>query len=65
MVKVISKEPHPSVIKQIICKNCGSTLEYTPSDVKQRSVSDYLGDIDIVKYINCPECNHEVQTQRF
>jgi DNA-directed RNA polymerase subunit RPC12/RpoP len=60
MVKVVSSEPHPSVVKQVVCRNCGTTLEYVPADRKQRQVSDYLGDKETVNYIVCPTCSHEV-----
>ena len=52
MVTVVSKQPHASVIKETICRNCGCTLQYVPRDIKERTVSDYLGDRDIIKYID-------------
>lgn len=56
-IKVIKTEPHNSVVKEHVCKHCGSTLQYTPVDVKERRVSDYLGDIDVFEFIVCPVCN--------
>jgi DNA-directed RNA polymerase subunit RPC12/RpoP len=60
MVKVISTEPHPTVVKQVVCRNCGATLEYVPADVKSHTYSDYGGGIDVTCYIKCPPCGHEV-----
>jgi uncharacterized protein with PIN domain len=65
MVTVVSKQPHASVIKETICRNCGCTLQYVPRDIKQRTVSDYLGDRDIIKYIECPECNDQVTVKGY
>ena len=65
MVTVVSKGPHQSVVKEIVCCHCGSTLEYVPRDVKQRTVSDYTGDREIVYYIECPECNEQVTVRSY
>jgi uncharacterized protein with PIN domain len=65
MVTVVSRTPHQSVVKETICKNCGSTLQYVPRDIKERTVSDYLGDRDIIKYIECPECNDHVTVKGY
>lgn len=65
MVTVVSRTPHQSVVKETVCRNCGSTLQYVPRDIKQRTVSDYLGDRDIVKYIECPECNEQVTVKGY
>jgi DNA-directed RNA polymerase subunit RPC12/RpoP len=65
MVTVVSTQPHHSVVKQVICGNCGSTLEYVPRDIKSRTVSDYTGDRDTVYYIQCPECNDKVTVKRY
>ena len=56
MVKVISIEPHPDVVKQVVCKNCGSTLEYTPQDIFVKTWVDYGGDTNKTQYIECPTC---------
>lgn len=64
MVTVVSTQPHPSVVKEIICRNCGSTLQYVPRDVKEKYVSDYTGDKDLVRYIECPTCSHHVGIYR-
>jgi DNA-directed RNA polymerase subunit RPC12/RpoP len=60
MIKVISTVPHPNVVKQTVCKKCGSTLEYTPNDVSKSRWTDYSGDINITSYIVCPNCTKEV-----
>lgn len=61
MVTVVKTEPHPSVVKEAICRNCGATLNYVPADVKSRTYKDYGGGSDTVKSIQCPACKHEVE----
>jgi ribosomal protein S27E len=60
MVTVVKTEPHSSVVKEVICKNCGATLQYTPVDVKEDYSTDYTGGRDYFKYINCPPCGKKV-----
>jgi DNA-directed RNA polymerase subunit RPC12/RpoP len=60
MVNIVSRVPHPSVVKEVICRNCGSTLTYTPVDIKQIKVSDYGGGVDVEHVIECPVCNHKI-----
>lgn len=60
MVRVVKQEPHTSVVKETICRNCGATLEYVPADIQKRVESDYTGGKDTVHYIVCPPCgNHQ------
>ena len=63
MVRVVSTTPHASVVKEVICRNCGATLEYVPADIQERTVSDYTGDKDVIRYIVCPPCGSQ-QTVR-
>ena len=60
MVTVVKTEPHPSVVKETICRNCGVTLNYVPADAKVRTYKDYSGTSDTEKTIQCPACHHEV-----
>lgn len=64
MVKIIDDNPHKSVVKQVICRNCGCTLEYVPNDIKIFTSTDYVGGTDVVKYIECPSCKAEVVVAR-
>lgn len=59
MVTVVSTEPHHSVVKETVCRNCGATLRYVPNDIQQKTVGDYTGDRDIVYYIICPNCGKQ------
>jgi len=59
MVRVVKTEPHPSVVKEVICRNCGATLEYVPADIQKRIVSDYTGGKDTYHYITCPPCGNQ------
>jgi uncharacterized protein with PIN domain len=61
MVRIVKVEPHPTVLKEVICKGCGATLEYVPNEVQNRTWVDYSGDGNYVEYITCPNCNKEVK----
>lgn len=65
MVTVVSKPPHRSVVKEVVCRNCGCTLEYVPRDVKERVEVDYGGGRDVYHYIDCPECSNQVTVSRY
>lgn len=65
MVTVVSKVPHPSVVREVICKHCGSTLQYVPRDIKEYNASDYTGGRDISYYIQCPTCENKVWVNRY
>ena len=60
MVTVVSRQPHQSVVKEIVCKSCGCTLQYVPRDVKERIEHDYGGGSERIRYIECPECVEQV-----
>lgn len=60
MVTVVSTVPHHSVVKEVICKNCGATLQYVPKDVVSKSVTDYGGGSDTYHHIVCPPCGSAV-----
>lgn len=61
MVQVVNATPHPSVVKEVICHNCGVTLSYVPADKIKKSISDYLGERDYYYVIECPACKHELK----
>ena len=57
MVRIIDPKPQPNIAKQVACTNCGALLEYVPKDIKRGAFNrDYLGDADILSYIDCPNC---------
>ena len=60
MITVVNSVPDASVVKRVICRNCGSTLEYTPHDVTKEVRTDYGGGKDTYKFITCPTCNKAV-----
>jgi len=64
-MRVISRDPHPSVVKEKICTNCGVTLEYVPADIQTKIVSDYTGSKDSYSYITCPECKQDLSVIRY
>ncbi len=59
-VKVIKVGADPSVVKQVICRQCGATLEYVPIDVKKYEGRDYSGGPDGHTWIDCPNCSNKV-----
>lgn len=59
-VKIIEEKPDQSVVKQVVCKNCGVKLEYVPMDIENHSAKDYGGGTDTYYYINCPKCQNHV-----
>lgn len=63
MVEIINKEPHKSVVKEAICRNCGVTLAYVPADIKRDYESDYTGDKDYFNCISCPNCNKIIKVK--
>lgn len=65
MVKVLSTTPHPSVVKEVVCRNCGATLEYVPNDIQEYKSYDYTGDYDTYKYVKCPPCGNKVHVTRY
>jgi uncharacterized protein with PIN domain len=60
MVRIVELKPDPSVVKQVVCKNCGAKLEYVPADIHSEYVRDYGGVGEMQNWITCPNCNHAV-----
>lgn len=60
MVRIVDEQPDPSIVKRVVCGNCGRKLEYVPNDVQRDYTSDYTGCKDYYNFIRCPGCNHEV-----
>ena len=58
-MKVVDSNPHPSVIKYVVCKNCGATLECVPNDIKRKIVTDYAGGKDVYDVVTCCVCNKD------
>ncbi len=59
-VKVVEVKPDASVVKQVICKQCGAKLEYVPNDVESYHGTDIGGGPDGQEWIDCPNCGHRV-----
>lgn len=60
MITIINSAPAASVVKRMVCQECGVTLEYTPKDVKSCTHADYTGSKDTYYYIECPACSSKV-----
>jgi ribosomal protein S27E len=65
MVQVVKLEPHPSVVKEVVCRNCGATLSYVPADVQRETFYDYHGDGETMGFIKCPPCGNKVYIKKF
>ena len=65
MLRVLDPNPHKSVVKEVICRNCGATLEYVPADITQETHHDYGGGSDTYYFIDCPKCNQQVSVKRY
>lgn len=65
MVRIVDMTPHPSVVKQTTCGNCGVTLEYVPRDVQRRTSRDYGGGTDVTEYVKCPCCSHDIVVRMY
>ena len=60
MVRIIEETPDPSVVKRVICRNCGVTLEYVPNEVKEYNGTDYGGGPAGHHWIDCLKCQKPV-----
>ena len=57
VVRVVEEKPDASVVKKIVCRNCGVTLEYVPNDVRRYDGTDYSGGPDGCEWVDCPKCS--------
>lgn len=61
MTYVIHKDPHPSVVKEAVCRDgCGATIGYVPNDIQQTTHYDYGGGSDTYNYVTCPCCSKKI-----
>lgn len=58
MVRIIGVAPEE--LKNCICRNCASVLEYANSDLRKWSGRDYSGGSAGRTWIVCPKCNEEI-----
>jgi DNA-directed RNA polymerase subunit RPC12/RpoP len=65
MVRIVKVEPHPTVVKEVVCRSCGATLEYVPNDVKSNSYRDIDGGYDTDHHITCPNCSKQVKVKGY
>ena len=63
-VKVVETKPDPSVVKHIICKNCGAKLEYVPNDVKTKHYT-CMGEPSGSEYVKCPNCGKDATVREW
>lgn len=60
MIRIIDETPDPSAVKRTLCLNCGVRLEYTKSDTRTETHTDYAGGSDTYRMIDCPKCNKPI-----
>lgn len=63
-IKIICREPDPSVLKEAICQACGVKLSYVPVDVNSVRVTDYGGGSELVRFIKCLNCQNDVRLKK-
>lgn len=51
-----------SVKHRVTCKQCAAILEYTKSDTRVKTETDYTGDTDYYKVLDCPKCGNIIYT---
>lgn len=59
MVRII-RQKCPELEKKVIHKDCGCEIGYFENETKESKYTDYAGDTEIYKYINCPNCKEKV-----
>jgi len=63
MVRVIDPGPDVSVVKEVVCRGCGATMEYVPNDIQSQTYREIDGGSDTRHYITCPQCNKEISVE--
>ena len=61
MVQIIGEDN--SLKKRVTCGNCASILEYTNSELQEKTFSDYTGSRDTVKILVCPKCSNDIHVR--
>ena len=59
MVAIVGSDQ--TILQRRTCNQCGSILEFAPSEVLRGKITDYTGGTDVYKYIKCLKCGHEVK----
>lgn len=49
---------------RVTCENCSSILEYTSCETFTKKITDYIGDSETYRYVNCPKCHYAQQVRR-
>jgi Zn finger protein HypA/HybF involved in hydrogenase expression len=61
-IRIVEEKPDPSVLKRVICRNCGVKLEYVPLDVKSKRVQSF-DETETIHWIECPKCQNHVSVK--
>lgn len=65
VVRVVKEEPHPIVVKEVVCANCGVTLEYTPNDVQRHEDTGLSCGPNCATWVECPKCSEKAVIARW
>lgn len=52
-------------VKRVTCHRCGSILEYLLVDVKNRVHTDYSGTSETLYWIDCPQCQSQIEVKAY
>lgn len=64
-IRIVEEKPDPSVVRKVVCRNCGVSIEYLPVDIQEGRDTDYTGSSDIYHFIECPKCKKEIRVKRY
>ncbi len=65
VVRIIEEKPDPSVVRQVVCQECGVKLEFTKGDVTTRKYRDISQVECSYCWITCPKCHKEVNVTNY
>jgi hypothetical protein len=63
MITIVNSEPDPSVLREVICQNCGITLSYLPIDTLTQKLSCMGESEGSYKYIECLGCAARIEVE--
>ncbi len=64
-IEVVEDKPDPSIVKSVICRNCGVKLQYLPLDIQRTVYREIDGGSDTAHWITCPKCNARVTVKGY
>ena len=63
-MKVVARGPDSRVVRQVVCRGCGATVEYVPNDVRELyRGKDISGCGEGRDGFSCPSCGKDIVTR--